>query len=83
MSVQISAYIQDDIKDKMERYSSLHGVKKAFLVETAIEHYLQALHEIPNSVMVPGSMTVDNNSFDKINHLSSKEPRTKLKQLLS
>ena len=83
MSVQISAYIQDDIKDKMEQYSSLHGVKKAFLVETAIEHYLQALHEIPNSIIVPSSMTVDSITIDKIDRLSTKEPGKKLKQLLS
>ena len=57
MSVQISAYVQDDIKRKMELYSSKYGVKKAYLVENAIEHYLQALHEVPNTE-VPLTMAV-------------------------
>ena len=48
MSVQISAYIEDDIKQKMEAYSSAHGLKKGFLIQNALDYYLNALHEIPS-----------------------------------
>jgi len=30
MAVQISAYIEDDIKEKMEKYSAANGLKKGF-----------------------------------------------------
>ncbi len=83
MSVQISAYIQDDIKANMEKYSSSHGLKKAYLIESAIEYYLQALHEMPSSVMVPCSITIDDKSYEKIKQLSLKEPSDKLVELLS
>ncbi len=83
MSVQISAYIQDDIKEKMERYSSSHGLKKGFLIENAIEYYLQALHEIPTSVLVPGSISIDEKTDEKIEQLNLKKPNKKLIELLS
>jgi len=83
MSVQISAYVKDDIKEKMEQYSSAHGLKKGFLIESAIEYYLQAMHEIPSSEIVPTSITVDSVSLDKIKQASLKEPNNKLKDLLS
>ena len=81
MSVQISAYIQDDIKEKIEKYSSSHGLKKAFIIENAIEHYLQALHEIPNNILLPSSLTVIQKTYDKIEQLNDKEPNDKLKAL--
>jgi len=83
MSVQISAYIQDDIKEKMERYSSSHGLKKGFLIENAIEYYLQALHEIPTSVLVPSSISIDEKTYKKIEQLNLKKPNKKLIELLS
>ena len=83
MSVQISAYIEDDVKVKMEQYTSRNGIKKAFLIENAIEHYLQAMHELPNSIIVPSSISVDTDTFEKIMDLESKKPSTKLTQLLS
>ena len=83
MSVQISAYIQDDVKVKMEQYTSMNGIKKAFLIENAIEHYLQAMHEIPNGIIVPSSISVDTNTFENIMDLESKNPSTKLTELLS
>ena len=83
MSIQISAYIQDDIKEKMEQYSSAHGLKKGFLIENAIEHYLQALYEIPSSVLIPSSISIDEKTYEKIEQLNLKEPNKKLVELLS
>jgi len=82
MSVQISAYIEDDIKRKMEQYSSAHGLKKGFLVQNALDYYLTALHEIPANFIVPSHITVDKETFDTLVSKEDKKPTDKLKALL-
>lgn len=82
MSVQISAYIQDDVKEKLESYSLTHGMKKGFLIENAIEYYLQAMNDLPSSVIVPSSINISLESYKKIEQLSQKEPTEKLKDLM-
>jgi len=81
MSVQISAYIEDDIKQKMEVYSSSHGLKKGFLIQNALDYYLNALHEIPTSMMIPSHISVDEKTFEALVDSETKA-NTKLKNLL-
>lgn len=49
---QISAFISDATKQKVERYAEAHGVKKGHLVEEALLHHLQALHELPADLVI-------------------------------
>ena len=82
MSVQISAYIEDDIKEKMEHYSSAHGLKKGYLIQNALEYYLNVLHEIPSSFIIPSQLVVTEKNFKAIVELEQKEPNEKLKILM-
>jgi hypothetical protein len=82
MSVQISAYIQDDVKNRLEEYSSNHGMKKGFLIENAISYYLYALNELPSNIIVPSDITISQETYEKIQSLSQIEPTQKLKELL-
>ena len=66
MALQISAYVSDETKNDMEHYSATYGVKKGYIIENAIEHYLQALHEIPQEFIVPAKMTLSDASFDTL-----------------
>ena len=66
MSVQISAYISDETKAKLERYSEDYGIKKGYIVEHALEHYLQALYEIPESFVLPAHLEIDEASYDRV-----------------
>ena len=81
MSVQISAYIEDDIKQKMEAYSSVNGLKKGFLIQNALDYYLNALQEIPSNMMVPSHISVSNETFDTLLN-TNKQANSKLKKLL-
>jgi uncharacterized protein (DUF1778 family) len=63
---QISAYISKDTKDLVERYARAHGVKKAFLIESALLHHLQALHDLPADVIIPPRLVVSRKSGEKI-----------------
>lgn len=44
---RISARISESTKEHIECHAEVHGVKKGYLVEQALLHHLQALHELP------------------------------------
>ena len=83
MSVQISAYIEDDIKKKMEQYSSAHGLKKGFLIQNALDYYLNALHEIPSSIIVPSHIAVSSETMEQLLNVENNQANSKLKDLLA
>jgi len=56
--MQISADISQATKRLLERYSRAHGVKKQFLIESALLHHIQALEELPASVIIPPRLVV-------------------------
>lgn len=55
---QISAFISDETQAQIEAYVKRHGVKKAFLIEEALQHHLQALRELPADVLIPARITL-------------------------
>jgi hypothetical protein len=63
---QISAYISEATKERVERYAEAHGVKKGPLVEQALLHHLQALRELPADVILPPRLVLSPASFDKV-----------------
>jgi hypothetical protein len=77
---QISAYISEATKDKVERYAEAHGVKKGHLVEEALLHHLQALRELPADIVIPPRIIVTADSFEKVGELV-KKPRKPTKAL--
>lgn len=63
---QISAYISEATKEKLERYAEAHGLKKGFLIEEALLHHLQALNELPADIVIPQRITVTAASYRNI-----------------
>ena len=59
---QVSAFISDSTKDALERYAEAHGLKKAYLIEEALLHHLQALRELPLDVIIPARLVVSQES---------------------
>jgi hypothetical protein len=57
--VQISAFISQATKDILERHTRATGVKKAYVIEMALLHYMKALDEIPADLIVPPRIVVD------------------------
>jgi len=82
MSVQISAYVEEEVKERMERYAAAHGLKKGFLIQNALDHYLSALEDLPGSEIVPARITVDHESWERLLAAEDKEPTPRLKALL-
>ena len=49
---QISAFISEETKAQVETYVKRHGVKKAYLIEEALQHHLQALRDNPEEIVI-------------------------------
>ena len=82
--MQISAEISQGTKELLERYSRAHGIKKQFLIESALLHHIQALEELPTSVIIPARLVVSAASGRKIAELVSKrqKPTIELVELM-
>jgi len=70
--MQISAEISQGTRQLLERYSRAHGVKKQFLIENALLHHIQALEELPASVIIPPRLVVSAASGRRIAAMVSK-----------
>jgi hypothetical protein len=57
-STQVSAYISEETKAQVEAYVKRRGVKKAYLIEEALQHHLQALREIPEDLIIPSRLVL-------------------------
>ncbi len=82
--MQISAEISQGTRQLLERYSRAHGVKKQFLIERALLHHIQALEELPTSIIIPPRFVVSAASGRKIAELVTKrqKPTSKLVELM-
>lgn len=82
--MQISAEISQGTKQLLERYSRAHGVKKQFLIESALLHHIQALEELPTTIIIPPRLVVSAVSGRKIAELVTKKqkPASKLVELM-
>jgi len=82
--MKISAEISEGTRELLERYSRAHGIKKQFLIENALLHHLQALEQLPASVVIPPRLVVSAKSGRKIAELLTKrkKPTRKLQELM-
>jgi hypothetical protein len=82
--MQISAEISQGTKQLLERYSRAHGIKKQFLIESALLHHIQALEELPASIIIPPRLVVSAASGRKIAGLVSRrqKPTSDLVELM-
>jgi len=83
-NTQVSAYISEETKAQVEAYAKSHGVKKAFLIEEALQHHLQALREIPEDLIIPSRLVLTSEAMAQIvEHLAQRDqPTVALKTLL-
>ncbi len=63
---QVSAYISEETKAQVEAYTKSHGVKKAYLIEEALQHHLQALREIPKDIIIPSRLVLTGEAMEEV-----------------
>lgn len=65
-TTQVSAYISEETKAEVEAYVKRRGVKKAYLIEEALQHHLQALREIPEDLIIPSRLVLTEEAMAQI-----------------
>jgi predicted DNA-binding protein len=65
-TTQVSAYISAETKAEVEAYVKRRGVKKAYLIEEALRHHLQALREIPEDLIIPSRLVLTEKAIAEI-----------------
>jgi uncharacterized protein (DUF1778 family) len=82
---QISARISSETKDELDSLVSARGLKKEFVIETALQHHLQALRELPADVIVPPVIVLTPRSAEDVLYRirSAQAPTQALKDLMA
>ena len=82
-TTQVSAYISEETKTAIEAYVKRHGVKKAYLIEEALQHHLQALREIPEDLIISSRLVLTGEAMAKISErvIQEEQPTESLKAL--
>jgi uncharacterized protein (DUF1778 family) len=65
-ATQISAPVSKETKDLLEQHARATGVKKGYLIESALRYHLRALHELPADVLLPPRLVLTRASFEEI-----------------
>ena len=74
-TAQISAYISAETKKRMERYVRKRGLKKAHVIEMALNQHLSALEAIPERFIVPAEMILPRAAGEKLLKTIAKPPK--------
>lgn len=65
-NTQISALISPETKERLERFARARGLKKGYLIESALLHHISALEALPADVIVPPRLVVSRSSGDAV-----------------
>jgi uncharacterized protein (DUF1778 family) len=63
---QISATVSAATKEKLDRFTESHGLKKDFVVEQALLYFMAARRELPDEALIPARFVLDDKSFDRV-----------------
>lgn len=82
---QISAFVSNETRSRLERYVAAHGMKKAAVVERALLHHLQALDELPADIVLPPRLLLGPEGFQRVAERLSEpgEPTAAMKALFA
>lgn len=63
---QISATVSAVTKEKLDRFTESHGLKKNFVVEQALLFFMESRRELPDEALVPSRLVLDDEAFDRV-----------------
>lgn len=74
---RISAVISQETQTQISAYAKHLRIRKAALIEQALQYHLQVLREIPSEVMIPPRLVLDRSAFEQVaDRLARDEPPT-------
>ena len=71
---QISATVSAATKEKLDRFTQSHGLKKNFVVEQALLYFMEARRELPDEAFIPTRIVLENDAFDRLVQLIENPP---------
>lgn len=71
---QISATISEATKERLDRFTERHGLKKNFVVEQALLYFMEARRELPDEALVPARIVLEDKAFDRLAEQLEKPP---------
>jgi uncharacterized protein (DUF1778 family) len=71
---QISATVSAATKEKLDRFTESHGLKKNFVVEQALLYFMEARRELPDEALIPARLVLDDKAFDRVVDLMERSP---------
>lgn len=71
---QISATISEATKDRLDRFTESHGLKKNFVVEQALLFFMEARRALPDEALIPARILLDDKVFDRVAELLENPP---------
>ncbi len=71
---QISATVSVATKEKLDRFTESHGLKKNFVVEQALLYFMEARRELPDDALIPTRLVLDDRVFDRVVKLLDSPP---------
>ena len=82
--MQISAVVSDETQRLLDSTVQKRGLKKGFLIETALRHYLVALNTIPGEFIVPPVLSLSTEGWNALTKAleDTGEPFSALKELM-
>ena len=66
---QISAHVSEGTRIKLDQLTRARGLRKAFVMEQALQYYFRALEELPEEAFLPARLVLSNAAFKKVTDL--------------
>jgi S-adenosylmethionine:diacylglycerol 3-amino-3-carboxypropyl transferase len=63
---QISATVSAATKERLDRFTESHGMKKNYVVEQALLYFMEARRELPDEALVPARIVLEDREFDRL-----------------
>ena len=73
-SASISATISATTKERLDRFTESHGLKKNFVVEQALLFFMEARRELPDEALVPARIVLEEEGFDRVLAMLAEPP---------
>ena len=71
---QISATISAATKEKLDRFTESHGLKKNYVVEQALLYFMEARRALPDEALIPARLVLEDQAFDRIVEMLDQPP---------
>jgi uncharacterized protein (DUF1778 family) len=63
---QISAEVSQDTKELIDRFVRASGLKKGYVLESALRHHIQAMQELPHDIIISPTLVLTSESAEQL-----------------